>query len=82
MTLETFKMGLLLSAIPFTAIFLITFMVWALVDISLRDITLSRRILWTLAVIALPVIGPVAYNYLVRRSTGLKPGLTGSYQQC
>lgn len=82
MTLETFKFGLLLSIIPFTVIFLFTVVVWALADLSLRDITRTRRLLWTLAVIALPLVGPVAYNYLVRRCTGLKPGLPDSFQAC
>lgn len=72
MTLETIKFGLLLSIIPFSVIFLFITIWWALVDLSLREVTTSRRILWTVAVIALPLAGPIAYNYLVRRTTGYK----------
>lgn len=72
MTLETLKFGLLLTIIPFSAIFLFITIWWALVDLSLREVTISRRIFWTMAVIALPLAGPIAYNYLVRRSTGYR----------
>ena len=72
MTLETFKFGLLLSFIPFSVIFLFITACWALSDISLRQVSGSRRVIWSLAVIALPLIGPIAYNYLVRASTGYK----------
>lgn len=72
MTLETFKFALLLSIIPFSAIFLFITIWWALVDLSLREVTTSRRIIWTLAVIALPLAGAIAYNYLVRRTTGFR----------
>ena len=72
MTLETIKFGLLLTFIPFTVIFLFITACWALVDISLREVTGSRRVIWTLAVVALPLVGPIAYNYLVRRSTGFR----------
>ena len=72
MTLETIKFGLLLTIIPFSVIFLFITACWALVDISLREVSGSRRIIWSLAVVALPLVGPIAYNYLLRRSTGLK----------
>jgi hypothetical protein len=72
MTLETIKFGLILTFIPFTVIFLIITACWALIDISVRKVTGSRRVIWTLAVIALPLVGPIAYNYLVRRSTGFR----------
>lgn len=72
MTLETIKFGLLLSIIPFTFIFLFITIAWALMDLSLRNVSASRRLFWTLAVIALPLAGPIAYNYLVRRTTGYK----------
>lgn len=72
MTLETIKFGLLLTIIPFSIIFLFITVCWALIDMSLREVSVSRRIIWTLAVIALPLVGPVAYNYLVRRSAGFK----------
>lgn len=72
MTLETIKFGLLLSIIPFTLIFLLITITWALMDLSLRNVSVTRRVLWTLAVIALPLAGPLAYNYLVRRKTGFR----------
>ena len=72
MTLETVKFGLLLTIIPFSVIFLFITVCWALVDMSVREVTVSRRIMWTVAVIALPLVGPIAYNYLVRRCTGFK----------
>lgn len=72
MTLETIKFGLLLSIIPFTLIFLLITITWALMDLSLRNVSVTRRVLWTLAVIALPLAGPIAYNYLVRRTTGYR----------
>ncbi|MDO9067311.1 MAG: PLD nuclease N-terminal domain-containing protein [Deltaproteobacteria bacterium] len=72
MTLETIKFGLLLTFIPFSAIFMLITVCWALMDMALRNISVKRRIAWTLAVIVLPLAGPIAYNYLVRRHTGLK----------
>lgn len=72
MTLETLKFGLMLTIIPFSFIFLFITIWWALVDLSLREVSTSRRIIWTLAVIAFPLAGPIAYNYLVRRSTGYR----------
>ena len=72
MTLESIKFGLILTFIPFSLIFLLITACWALVDMSLREVSGSRRIVWSLAVIALPLVGPIAYNYLVRRNTGLK----------
>lgn len=72
MTLETIKFGLLLTFMPFSVIFLFITACWALVDLSLHEVSGSRRVIWTLAVVVLPLIGPIAYNYLVRRSTGLK----------
>jgi fucose 4-O-acetylase-like acetyltransferase len=78
MTLETIKFGLLLTIIPFSAIFVLITACWALMDMSLRTVSGSRRIIWTLAVIALPLAGPIAYNYLVRRCTGFKkPSVDG-----
>lgn len=72
MTLESIKFGLFLTFIPFSVIFLFITVCWALVDLSLREVSGSRRVIWTMAVIALPLVGPIAYNYLVRRSTGFK----------
>jgi uncharacterized membrane protein YagU involved in acid resistance len=72
MALENLKFGLLLTFIPFSVIFLFITACWALVDMSLRAVAGSRRVIWTLAVVALPLVGPIAYNYLVRCSTGLK----------
>ena len=67
MTLETIKFGLFLTIIPFSLIFLFITVCWALMDMSLREVSGSRRVIWTLAVIALPLAGPIAYNYLVGR---------------
>lgn len=72
MTIESIKFGLLLTIIPFSVIFLIITVCWALMDMALREVYGSRRVMWTLAVIALPLAGPIAYNYLVRRSTGFR----------
>jgi len=72
MTLQTIEFGLLLSIIPFTVIFLFITMWWALVDLSLREIATSLRIIWTLAVIVLPLVGPIAYYYLVPRTSGFR----------
>ena len=72
MTLYLITFGLISAIIPFTIIFLFITIAWALMDLSLRNVSASRRLFWTLAVIALPLAGPVAYNYLVRRTTGLK----------
>ena len=72
MTLQIITFGLISAIIPFTVIFLFITIAWALMDLSLRNVSASRRLFWTLAVIALPLAGPVAYNYLVRRTTGFK----------
>lgn len=72
MTLETFKFGMLLTIIPFSVIFLFITAWWALVDLSLREVYGSRKVIWILAVIVLPLIGPIAYNCFVRRCTELK----------
>lgn len=63
--METIKYGLLLSIVPFTAIFLIVTIWWALVDMSLQKITGMKRTLWTLTVILVPLFGALAYNYFV-----------------
>ncbi len=65
--METIKFGLLLSIIPFTAIFLIITIWWALVDMSLQKITGMKRTLWTLAVILVPPFGALAYNYFAKQ---------------
>ena len=75
MTLESIKFGLVLTIIPFSVIFLFISVCWALMDMSLREASGARRILWILAIIALPLAGPIAYNYLLRRSTGFRKPL-------
>jgi hypothetical protein len=88
MTLQIITFGLISAIIPFTFIFLFITIAWALIDLSLRNVSASRRMFWTLAVIALPLAGPVAYNYLVRRTTGFKrssvfvPGLGTAGELC
>lgn len=64
--METIKFGLLLSIIPFTVIFLAITIWWALVDMSLRNIRGSRRVVWTLVTILFPPFGSIAYNFMVR----------------
>lgn len=61
--MDTLKFGLMLTIIPFTAIFMIVAIWWALVDISVRKLKGAERALWTLLVILLPPIGSVIYNY-------------------
>lgn len=72
MSFETIKFGLFLTFIPFSVIFLIITVCWALMDMALREVSGSRKVLWTLAIISLPLAGPILYNYLVRRHTGFK----------
>jgi hypothetical protein len=64
--METLKLGLMLSIIPFTAIFLFLTIAWALVDIYLRKLTGSRKAVWSLVVIVLPLLGSLLYNFKVR----------------
>lgn len=61
--MDTLKFGLMLTIIPFTAIFMIVAIWWALVDISVRKLKGAERALWTLLVILLPPIGSFIYNY-------------------
>ncbi|HEY4744173.1 MAG TPA: PLD nuclease N-terminal domain-containing protein [Desulfuromonadaceae bacterium] len=69
MSQETIKFGLMLTIMPFTVIFLCITIAWALVDLSYRNVSIHRRVFWALAVILLPLAGPIAYNYLLRRTT-------------
>jgi uncharacterized membrane protein YhaH (DUF805 family) len=64
--METLKFGLMLTLIPFTAIFMVVAIWWALVDISVRKLKGVERALWTLLVILLPPVGSVVYNYTVK----------------
>lgn len=64
--METIKFGLMLTAVPFIAIFLIITIWWALTDISVRKIKGHRRTLWTLLVILLPPLGSLLYTSLNR----------------
>lgn len=64
--MDTIKFGLMLTAIPFVAIFLIITIWWALTDISMRKIKGPRRALWTLLVILLPPVGSLLYTSLNR----------------
>jgi hypothetical protein len=64
--METIKFGLLLSIIPFTLIFFVVAIWWALVDMSLRKITGAKRVIWTLLTVLFPPFGSIAYNYMVR----------------
>lgn len=64
--METFKMGLSISIIPFSLIFLFITVAWALVDISLRNLSATKKALWSTVVIVLPLVGAVLYNVKVR----------------
>lgn len=64
--METLKLGMILSIIPFTAIFLFLTIAWALVDISLRKLSGSRKAVWSLVVIVFPLLGAILYNFKVR----------------
>jgi uncharacterized membrane protein YhaH (DUF805 family) len=65
--METLKFGLMLTIIPFTAIFMVVAIWWALVDISVRKLKGAERAMWTLLVILLPPIGSIIYNYSFRQ---------------
>lgn len=62
--METVKFGLMLTIIPFTLIFLVITIWWALVDMSVKKITGPKRTLWTLLVILLPPVGSLIYSSL------------------
>jgi hypothetical protein len=64
--METLKLGMILSIIPFSAIFLFLTIAWALVDISVRKLTGSRRAIWSVVVVVLPLVGAILYNFKVR----------------
>jgi uncharacterized membrane protein YhaH (DUF805 family) len=64
--METFKFGLMMSIIPFTGIFLVLTIAWALIDLSLRRLSAGKRALWSAVVIAFPVVGVWLYNSRVR----------------
>jgi hypothetical protein len=65
-TMDTIKFGLMLTVVPFIAIFLIITIWWALTDISVRKIKGPRRAMWTLLVILLPPLGSLLYTSLNR----------------
>ncbi len=64
--METIKFGMMLTVIPFIAIFLMITIWWALTDISVRKIKGPKRALWTLLVILLPPLGSLLYTSLNR----------------
>ncbi len=64
--METIKFGLMLTVIPFAAIFMFITIWWAIVDISVKKIKGPRRALWTLLVILLPAIGTLLYTSLTK----------------
>jgi hypothetical protein len=67
MEIETLKFGLLMSIIPFTAVFLFLTIAWALMDMSLRKLSGGRRAVWSVVVIAFPLLGVLLYNSRVRK---------------
>ena len=62
--METIKFGLMLTVIPFATIFLFITIWWALVDMSVKKVTGTKRTLWTLLVILLPPVGSLLYSSL------------------
>lgn len=71
--METVKFGLMLSIIPFTVIFLIITIWWALVDLSLRRIDRIRKVRWALLILLLPPVGSYLYNLFVRQQDAGQP---------
>jgi hypothetical protein len=65
--METLKFGLMLTIIPFTLVFLFITIWWAMIDMSVRKITGLKRVLWSVAVILLPPVGALLYNFVVRQ---------------
>lgn len=70
--MDTIKFGLMLTIIPFTAIFLFIAIWWALVDMSIRQISGAKRVLWTILVVLLPPFGSILYNFLVKQRNLIK----------
>jgi hypothetical protein len=64
--METIKFGLMLTIIPFAAIFLFITVWWALVDISVKKIKGPKRALWTLLVILFPAVGSLLYSSMTK----------------
>lgn len=67
MEIQTLQFGLMMSIIPFTVIFLFLTIAWALMDMSLRKLSGSRRAIWSMVVILFPLGGVLLYNFRVRR---------------
>lgn len=66
MDMETIKFGLLLTIIPFTVIFLVITIWWALVDMTARKLKGNQRAFWTLMVVLFPPLGAVVYHLAKR----------------
>lgn len=64
--METLKFGLMLTIIPFTLIFLVFTIAWALSDMSLRKLSKGKRVAWSMVIILLPPFGSLLYNSKVR----------------
>jgi uncharacterized membrane protein YhaH (DUF805 family) len=71
MDLETIKFGLMLTIIPFTVIFLVITIWWAVVDMAARKLRGTQRTFWTIMVVLFPPMGAVAY-YLAKRGDALQ----------
>lgn len=71
MDIETIKFGLLLTIIPFTVIFLVITIWWALVDMAARKLKGAPRTFWTLTVVLLPPVGAIFYH-LSKRGNSLQ----------
>jgi hypothetical protein len=62
--MDTIKFGLILTVIPFIAIFQFLTIWWALADISVKKIRGPKRAIWTMLVILLPPMGSLLYSSL------------------
>jgi hypothetical protein len=65
--METLKFGLMLTIIPFSIVFMFITIWWAMVDMSVRKVTGVKKAFWSLAVVFLPVVGVLLYNFAVRQ---------------
>ncbi len=65
--MESLKFGLMLTGIPFSIIFLFITIWWAMVDMSVRKLTGMKRVIWSMVIIFLPLVGALLYNFLVRQ---------------
>jgi hypothetical protein len=70
--METLRLGLIVTVIPFTMIFLFTTIAWALADLSLRKLPSWKTVMWSLVIILFPPFGALLYNSKVRVPDNLR----------